>query len=154
FWLKEGENRFGRDRGNDLVLENPAIAAHCGTFLLSGHSVRFTAAEGSGVTYQGRPVSSLELHADSTGEPTVLARRSLRFLVSERRGNLGGRARSVNDPPPTSSRGLSSFPVSTDGVLDARFEPYQPAHHIKIINILGMEQDYQSPGSVIFQKDG
>ena len=23
FWLKEGENRFGRDGGNDLVLENP-----------------------------------------------------------------------------------------------------------------------------------
>jgi uncharacterized protein (DUF1684 family) len=154
FWLKQGENRFGRDRGNDLVLENPAIAAHCGTFILSGHSVRFTAAEGSGVTYQGRPVSSLELHADNAGEPTVLASGSVRFFVIERAGNLGVRVRDLNNPHRTTFQGLSYFPVSTDWVFDARFEPYQPAHHIKIINILGMEQDYQSPGAVIFRKDG
>ncbi|HKF98068.1 MAG TPA: hypothetical protein VKB20_07420, partial [Steroidobacteraceae bacterium] len=107
FWLKEGENRFGRDRGNDLVLENLAIAAHCGTFILSGRSVRFMAAEGSGVTYQGRPVSSLELHADTAGEPTVLASGSLRFFVIERAGNLGVRVRDLNNPHRTTFQGLS-----------------------------------------------
>ena len=154
FWLKEGENRFGRDGGNDLVLENPALAAHCGTFTLSGHSVRFTAAQGSGVTYQGRPVSSLELRADNTEEPTVLAAGSLRFFLIERAGLLGVRVRDLDNPHRTTFQGLSYFPVSTGWVFDARFEPYLPAHHIKIINILGMEQDYQSPGAVIFQKDG
>ena len=154
FWLKEGENRFGRDGGNDLVLENPALAAHCGTFTLSGHSVRFTAAEGSGVTYQGRLVSSLELRADNTEEPTVLAAGSLRFFLIERAGLLGVRVRDLDNPHRTTFQGLSYFPVSTGWVFDARFEPYQLAHHIKIINILGMEQDYQSPGAVIFRKDG
>ena len=154
FWLKEGENRFGRDGGNDLVLENPALAAHCGTFALSGHSVRFTAAQGSGVTYQGRLVSSLELRADNTEEPTVLAAGSLRFFLIERAGLLGVRVRDLDNPHRTTFQGLSYFPVSTGWVFDARFEPYLPAHHIKIINILGMEQDYQSPGAVIFRKDG
>src|SRR5580765_8546121 len=86
------------------------------------------------------------------GEPTVLASGSLRFFVIERAGNLGVRVRDLNNPHRTTFQGLSYFPVSTDWVFDARFEPYQPAHHIKIINILGMEQDYQSPGAVIFQK--
>ena len=31
---------------------------------------------------------------------------------------------------------------------------YQPAHHIKIMNILGMEQDMESPGALVFSKDG
>ena len=106
------------------------------------------------MTYQGRPVSSLELRADNTGEPTVLAAGSLRFFLIERAGLLGVRVRDLDNPHRTTFQGLSYFPVSTGWVFDARFEPYQPAHHIKIINILGMEQDYQSPGAVIFQKDG
>ena len=39
-------------------------------------------------------------------------------------------------------------------MFDARFEPYQPVRHIRIINILGMEQEYPSPGAVVFMKDG
>ena len=106
------------------------------------------------MTYQGRLVSSLELRADNTEEPTVLAAGSLRFFLIERAGLLGVRVRDLDNPHRTTFQGLSYFPVSTGWVFDARFEPYQPAHHIKIINILGMEQDYQSPGAVIFRKDG
>ena len=28
FWLKDGDNSFGRDPDNSLVLDNPALAAH------------------------------------------------------------------------------------------------------------------------------
>ena len=154
FWLQEGDNSFGRGAGNALVLDNAALADHCGTFIVSAHSVRFVAAPGSGVTHAGQPVSSLALAPDSSGNPTVLASGTLRFFVIERAGNLGVRVRDLDSPHRTGFRGLSYFPVSTGWVFDARFEPYQPAHHIKIINILGMEQDYQSPGAVIFRKDG
>ncbi|MBV8877838.1 MAG: DUF1684 domain-containing protein [Gammaproteobacteria bacterium] len=154
FWLKEGPNSFGRAPDNGLVLENPALAEHCGTFLVSGHSVRFTAASGSGVTSGGRAVSSLDLQPDTAGEPTVLASGPLRFFVIERAGNLGVRVRDLNNPHRTGFQGLDYFPVSTDWVFDARFEPYQPARHISIINILGMQQDYASPGAVVFMKDG
>src|SRR5436190_954580 len=37
---------------------------------------------------------------------------------------------------------------------DARFEPYEPAHRLKIVNILGMEEDAVSPGAVLFTRDG
>lgn len=154
FWLKEGPNSFGRAPDNALVLANPALAEHCGTFSVSGRSVRFTAAPGSMVTAAGRPVSSLELTPDSAGNPTVLAMSTLRFYLIERAGNLGVRVRDLNDPHRTGFQGLSYFPVSTDWVFDARFEPYQPARHIRIVNILGMEQEYASPGAVVFAKDG
>ena len=154
FWLKDGDNSFGRAAGNTLVLDNPALAAHCGTFTLSGHTVRFTTAPAGGVTYDGQPVSTLELSADTSAHPTVLASGTLRFYVIERAGNLGVRVRDLNNPHRTGFQGLSYFPVSTGWVFEARFEPYQPARHIRIINILGMEQEYESPGAVVFVKDG
>ena len=46
------------------------------------------------------------------------------------------------------------FPVSTDWVCNARFEPYEPVRRLKIVNILGMEEEAQSPGAVVFTKDG
>jgi uncharacterized protein len=155
FWLKDGDNSFGRATGNMLVLDNPALAEHCGTFTLSGHTVRFSAAAPeSGVTHAGRPVSSLELSTDTSAQPTVLASGTLRFFVIERGGNLGVRVRDLNNPHRTGFQGLSYFPVSTAWVFEARFEPYQPARRIRIINILGMEQEYESPGAVVFVKDG
>jgi len=154
FWLKDGDSSFGRGADNTFVLDNPALAAHCGTFNLHGHTVRFTAAPDGGVTHDGQPVGSLELSADTSGTPTVLASGTLRFFVIERAGNLGVRVRDLNNPHRTEFQGLNYFPVSTGWVFEARFEPYQPARHIRIINILGMEQEYESPGAVVFVKDG
>ncbi|HYX73502.1 MAG TPA: hypothetical protein VE819_02330 [Steroidobacteraceae bacterium] len=88
FWLQQGDNSFGRAPDNSLVLAHPALAEHCGTFNVSGHKVRFTAAAGSGVTAAGQPVSSLELSADSAQNPTVLASGTLRFYLIERAGKL------------------------------------------------------------------
>jgi uncharacterized protein len=154
FWLKEGANTFGRAPSNALVLDNAALAPEAGSFVMTGRQVRFIARPGGGVTHDGRAAGSLELSADSAGDPTVLASGSLRFYVIERAGNLGVRVRDLNNPRRLQFRGLSYFPVSTDWVFDARFVPYQPARHIRIVNILGMEQELASPGAVVFTRDG
>jgi hypothetical protein len=154
FWLKEGDNTFGRAPGNSLALDNAALADTAGSFVLSGHQVRFVARPGSGVSHDGRPVTTLDLAPDTSGAPTVLASGALRFYVIERAGNLGVRVRDLANPHRTGFRGLEYFPVSTDWVVDARFERYQPAHHIRIVNILGMELEMESPGALVFTKDG
>jgi uncharacterized protein len=154
FWLKQGANTFGRAASNALSLDNPSLADTAGTFNVRGHQVRFDARAGSGVTYQGRAVTSLELAADVTGKPTVLESGTLRFFVIERAGNLGVRVRDLANPHRLRFQGLSYFPVSTDWVLNARFEPYEPARHIRIVNILGMEEEMLSPGAVVFARNG
>src|SRR2546423_1059167 len=154
FWLKEGENRFGRDSSKALILDTPSLAGAAGSFVLAGHQVRFVAAPGAGVTHDGRAVGSLDLSSDAQGEPTVLASGSLRFFVIERAGNLGVRVRDLDNPRRRNFRGLTYFPVSTDWVCNARFEPYEPARRLKIVNILGMEEETQSPGAVIFTRNG
>lgn len=154
FWLKEGENTFGRTSGNSLVLDNAALAGTAGSFLMSGHQVRFVARPGSGVTHAGRPVTELDLAPDTSGHPTVLESGALRFFVIERAGNLGVRVRDLDNPHRSGFRGLEYFPVSTGWLVNARFERYQPARHIRIMNILGMELEMESPGAVVFMKDG
>jgi hypothetical protein len=154
FWLKEGENTFGRAAGNSLVLENSALADTVGSFVLSGQQVRFRALPASGVTHDGQPVTALDLAPDTSGHPTVLSCGRLRFYVIERAGNLGVRVRDLANPHRRGFRGLEYFPVSTDWVVSARFERYQPAHHIRIVNVLGMDLDMESPGAVVFTKDG
>jgi hypothetical protein len=154
YWLKEGDNSFGRGPGNSLVLDNPALAAAAGTFVRSAQQVRFVAHPGAGVTHDGEPVTALDMIPDTAGEPTVLASGALRFFVIERAGNLGVRVRDLDNPHRLEFRGLSYFPVSTSWVIEARFDPYRPARHIKIMNILGMEQDMESPGAVVFRKGG
>src|SRR6267143_32134 len=131
-----------------------SLADTAGSFVLTGHQVRFVARPGGGVTHDGRAVTSLDLASDAQGEPTVLASGSLRFFVIERAGHLGVRVRDLDNPHRRSFSGLTYFPVSTEWVCSARFEPYEPAHHLKIVNILGMEEEARSPGAVIFRKNG
>src|SRR3984893_14503125 len=154
FWLKEGDNSFGRASSNALVLDNAPLADTAGSFMVTGERVRFLARPGAGVTHDGRAVTSLDLASDARGEPTVLASGSLRFFVIERAGDLGVRGRDLDNPHRRNFGGLSYFPVSTDWVFNARFEPYEPAHHLQIVNILGMEEEAQSPGAVVFRKNG
>src|SRR5262249_27788776 len=93
FWLKEGDNTFGRAVGNSLVLDNAALADTAGSFGLKGQQVRFVARPGSGVSHDGREVTTIDLAPDASGHPTVLASGALRFYVIERAGNLGVRVR-------------------------------------------------------------
>jgi len=154
FWLKPGDNSFGRASGNALMLDNPALADNAGSFVLEGQRVRFTARAGSGITHDGQPVTTLELAPDTSGHPTVLESGALRLHVIERAGNLGVRVRDLNNPHRSSFRGLEYFPVSTDWVMNARFERYPAQRRLKIINVLGMEVEMQSPGAVVFTRDG
>jgi uncharacterized protein len=153
FWLQQGANTFGRAAGSALQLDNAALPEQAGTFFLSGKEVRFSAAPGAHITHAGQPVGTLVLAADVSGQPTVLESGALRFFVIERAGNIGVRVRDLDNPHRLNFRGLSYFPVSTDWAVSARFEPYQPEHHIKIVNILGMEEEVISPGALVFTRE-
>jgi len=154
FWLKPGDNTFGSATTNTLRLDNRSLAGEAGTFVLEGKKVRFIARPGAGVTHDGQPVTTLELAADTTGDPTSLESGSLTFYLIERVGNLGIRVRDSESPLRTNFRGLQYFPLADDWVVNARFEPYQPHKRIPIVNILGMREDMDAPGALVFTHGG
>jgi uncharacterized protein (DUF1684 family) len=154
FWLRPGENTFGRAPSNTLVLENAALAESAGTFIVTGHDVRFVASVGARITHAGQSVTAIELVSDAKEDPTVLESGPVQFFLIERAGNLGVRVRDLENPRRRDFRGLEYYPVDPDWSVTARFEAYQPHRHIPIVNILGMEQEMDCPGAVIFRKNG
>jgi uncharacterized protein (DUF1684 family) len=154
YWLDNGDNSFGRAPSNHLVLDHPGLAPEAGTFFVGDGRVRFRAVHGSGITYEGRPVSSIDLIADSRGEPTVLESGSLRFFLIERAGKLGVRVRDINSPRRRDFRSIEYYPIDPRWAFDARFEEYQPHHRLRIVNILGLEEELDCPGALVFERDG
>ena len=154
FWLQKGDNSFGRAASNRLVLEHPALAAQAGIFEWDAAGVRFTANPGSHITHAGQAVSTIEMVMDTRGEPTVVSSGPLRFFIIERSGKVGVRVRDIDSPRRRNFAPIEYFPVGTDWVFNARFEPYEPHRHIRIINILGLEDEMDCPGALVFNKDG
>lgn len=154
FWLNPGENTLGRATSNTIVLDHPNLADTAGTFVLTGDKVTFTAKPGSGITHSGEPVTAIDMVSDAKESPTVVSSGPLRFFIIERAGKFGVRVRDVASPRRRDFRGLQYFPINSDWMFEARFEPYEPHRSIRIVNILGLEDDMESPGAVVFTRNG
>jgi uncharacterized protein (DUF1684 family) len=154
YWLKAGDNSFGRATSNRIVLDHPSLAATSGTFKVKDGTVTFVAAPGASITHDNAAITSIVMSPDTTGKATTLASGSLRFFVIERSGRLGIRVRDVNHPARAHFQGLEYFPANDDWIVAARFEPYPANKRIPILNILGMTDQMVSPGAVVFTKGG
>ena len=154
YWLKEGENSFGRAPDRAFSLDDAALGADTGAFILTGGHVRYVAHASEAMTYLGKPVTSLDLVSDADEKPTEMIAGSLHFMLIERAGHLGIRVRDSVSPNRLQFKGLKYFPVRADWHIQAHFEPYVPEHHIPIVNILGMTEDMTSPGAIVFERDG
>jgi uncharacterized protein (DUF1684 family) len=153
-WLKEGENKIGSDPASDVPLpagKSPRVA---GSLFLNDGKVRIEARPDSGITSEGKPVTSLELNSDADGKPTVLKLGTLTLHVIKRGERLGVRVKDSASLERTNFRGLEYFPLDERWRVEARFEPYNPPKTIPITNVLGMEEDDPSPGALVFDIDG
>ena len=154
YWLRPGITPFGRAASNAFAVDHPALAPKAAVFTLKDGQVTLDARRGSGLTVGGKPVRHLQLVPDTRPTPTELIAGTLHLQLIERAGHLGIRVRDSVSPERAGFRGLQYFPFRPDWSIDARFEPYVPAHAVTIINILGMEVTMSSPGAAVFERDG
>jgi uncharacterized protein len=154
YWLKEGVNSVGRARDNDVVLPGGTLAPHAGRFVVAGRSVRFEPAAQSGITLAGRAAETLEAAPAAGRDEVVFASGSLRFFIIERSGRFALRVRDLESAARRTFRGLDYFPIDASWVLAARFERYEPARHLPIVNVLGDEIEMFAPGAIVFVRDG
>ena len=153
-WLEDGENSFGRAASNRIVMDYPGLPQQVGTFRVRGTQVSFSAAPDAPVMHAGQPVSSLgPLIDDADGTPTLLNTGSVSFHLLERSGRLGIRVRDSAAAARMHFRGLEYFPIDEKWRVAARFEPYQPVKIVSIVNVLGMQEEMQSPGTLVFEVD-
>jgi len=152
FWLKEGENKFGSDSSNAIVISKmPKIA---GSLWLEKGKVRAEVRSNSNVTLDGKPVTSMAMEDDTSENTTVLKMGSVSFFIIKRGNKLGVRVKDTESDERVHFKGLQYFPINTKWRLQSRFEPYNPPKSIPILNIIGMVEDTPSPGALIFRVNG
>ncbi len=154
YWLKPGENRFGSDPGNPVILPEGKAPAVAGTFTLEGKTVRLSAQPGVPLTADGKPVTpGMTVSADTGGKPTILQLGSLSFYVIQRGDRVGVRIKDKTSPMLASFQGIDEYPIRPEWRVVARFEPYKDKK-IPIANIIGQVADETSPGAVVFDWQG
>jgi uncharacterized protein (DUF1684 family) len=157
-WLETGNTRVGSSAANGTRL---AVGpAHVGVVKLGKDGVvRFTPEAGAEVTVDGQPAGGqvvLATDADPTRDASVVAfnKGDASFIVIKRGDRYALRVRDALAPTRTGFQPLQYFPIDPAFRLRARFTPHAPGSKIEIVNILGMVEPMDNPGTVTFEKGG
>ena len=154
YWLKPGENRFGSDPGNPVILPAGKAPAVAGTLTREGDTVRLNVQPGVPLTADGKPPApGMKVSADADGKPTTLQLGSLSFFVIKRGDRMGVRIKDKTSPMLAAFKGIDEYPIRPEWRVVARFEPYKDKK-IPIANIIGQVEDSPSPGAVVFDWRG
>lgn len=154
YWLKPGENRFGSDPGNPVILPKGKAPGVAGALKVEGNAVTVSVEPGVALTADGQEVKpGMSLKTDADGKPTMLDLGSLRFYLIKRGDRLGVRIKDRESPLRAGFKELDTYPIQPDWRVVARFEPYKDKK-IAIANIVGQVDDVPSPGAVVFDWQG
>jgi len=154
YWLQPGENRFGSDPGNPVILPKGKSPAVAGVFVREGDAVTIRVEPGVAITADGGEVKpGMALAVDADGKPTMLELGSLKFYLIKRGDRLGVRIKDRENPTLAAFKELDNYPIQPAWRIVARFEPYKDKK-IPITNIVGQVQDNPSPGAVVFDRGG
>jgi uncharacterized protein len=151
FWLHEGENRFGSDPLNDIVLPS-SVPPVAGVF--DFHSGKTTARLEKGVqgTIGGKPVESAELRPDQKADYLVLG--DLTLYVHATGARFAIRLRDKKSKVRKNFTGLKWFPVDESYRVTARYFPYDQPKEFDSQNILGDPIKVKALGYMLFTLHG
>ena len=135
FWLKPGENTFGTDPTNALVL--PKGPTKAGSFELAGTNVTAKFLPGAQATVDGKPAVTMKLEPDIAENTTVIELGSLRMYVIVRGERIGIRVRDVDSPAIRAYSGAAFFPLDLNYRVTAKWIPSEGKRTVDVPNVLG-----------------
>ncbi len=153
-WLTEGTNTTGTAATNQIVFGTPNLPAAFGTFVRTGLQAKFVAAPGVDIRVAGRSVRELELVTDAEEKPTRLEFGAASVIVIQRADRLGLRVRDTRAPARRAFHGLRSFPYDPAWRLTGRFEPFAEPRTLRVPNVVGLTEEFASPGALVFEVAG
>jgi uncharacterized protein (DUF1684 family) len=153
--LKEGENRVGSDPANEILLPAGSAPAEVGKFILTNGRVTFTSSTPGLVSLNGQAVSTADLDANKSRPSAKLSvgRLQLFYRLSadlERRVFISD----PQSPNFANFQGLDWYPIDEDWRIQGKFVPHQNPQRITYENALGGSNIANSPGDVVFTRNG
>ncbi|HQR45022.1 MAG TPA: DUF1684 domain-containing protein [Thermoanaerobaculia bacterium] len=153
-WLEEGDNSVGSAPKSRVLLPKGKAPEKLGSIRLEKGTATFTAAPGADIAEGGKPAAKVVLKPDAPGPATVLTHGSLSFFAIKRGSRFAVRVRDRDAASLKGFNGVPSYPADPAWRFVARFEKYQPAKKVEVPNVLGAPEMQDSPGAVVFTKDG
>jgi uncharacterized protein (DUF1684 family) len=152
-WLKEGDNRFGSAKDNDVVFP-PGTPAHMGVLVRQGNAVKLQPTAGTALLKDDQPFAGGPLRSDAEGKPDVLKLGTLRFFVIQRGDKLGIRVKDSEAEARRKFHGIPMYPPSPAWRIEARFEPAKTSKTLAVPTVLGTVDQMASPGTALFTVGG
>jgi uncharacterized protein (DUF1684 family) len=157
-WIEVGSTRVGsgEDNGTRLAVGPP----HIGVIKLDKDgTISFEPEAEAGITINGQPAvgtSTLISDAVPNADPTVVGfnKGDASFIVIKRGDRYALRVRDALAPTRTGFTEIPYFPIDPAFRVKAKFSAHAPGSKIEIVNILGMVELMDNPGTVTFEKDG
>ena len=151
FWLHEGENRFGSDPLNDIVLPAPAPPV-AGVFDFRAGKTTVRLEKGVQASVGGKPVGSAELRPDQKADYLVLG--DLTVYVHASGDRFAIRLRDKNSKVRKNFTGLKWFPIDESYRVTAKYFPYDQRKEFDSQNILGDPIKVKALGYMLFTLRG
>jgi uncharacterized protein len=151
FWLHDGENRFGSDPLNDIVLPTSSAPPDAGTFDFHKGRTVVHLKPGVVATMNGKRIETAELRPDT---PDQIALGDLRLLVHASGDRYAIRLKDKHSALRRNFAGLRWYPVDESYRVTARFVPYDKPETVEVQNIMGDTGQMTVPGYVIFTLHG
>jgi uncharacterized protein len=152
YWLHEGENKFGSDPLNDIVLPEASSPPDAGTFDLHDGKVIAHIKPGVAVTMNGKPVETIELRHDTPTDRLAIG--GLTLWVHASGGRLTIRMQDKNSALRREFAGLHWFPIDESYRVTARYVPYEKPQQVPIQNLAGDSLALPIAGYVVFTLRG
>lgn len=151
-WLKDGKNRIGSAKDNDVVLTKGP--AHLGVISLKDGKATIELDAKSEATIDGKKVTSGDLLDDTQEKPTTIAFGTASFYMIDRNGKKGLRVKDTGAESRTHFAGIDSFAIDPSWRVEAKWEAYTPAHSLDVPTVLGTVDKMVVPGKATFTRGG
>jgi uncharacterized protein (DUF1684 family) len=148
-FLNPGENKFGSDPLNDIVLEFADVPKQAGVITMNGNQVTIKAADGQMLTYNGKPVKEGPLRLSDQGRPAdLITFKGTTFFLHFSGPRLAIRVRDQNAPLRKNFSGLKWYPANPAMKVTGQFTPLAAPKVVQAPTILGDLEPFTVPGNV------
>ncbi|MBX7214853.1 MAG: DUF1684 domain-containing protein [Thermoflexales bacterium] len=154
FWLEEGANTVGGDPACDIALPPERVPARLGVIDFHDGQAVLRAEPGVDVRVDGQPVTQATLRDDHSGAPSLVTAGSVTFFVIRRGDRFGIRARDAQHPARASFTGRKWLPYNPVYRVVGTFSPHLPSRMLSNVNVVGIAERMENPGTVTFSLFG
>lgn len=153
FPLQEGDNPFGADESNKIMLAKCG-QAFCGLFHLENGKISLLPMPNPNIKINNLPSESHFLHTDHDEETDRIQVGPLTMMILLRGLEFYLRVWDAESPEVKNFSGLEYFPIKPEYQIAAKFITYEPPKVIKIQDFVGTECDGHLFGEAHFTLNG